>query len=261
MNPEDARWFRVIALNSVATVTVADGAADAPNPVAMDALGSAVPVRGETARASVPSAPNGLVAEEARNSNYTGTSNRGVLLLWNAPDDPLGDVLKGYVISRKVDDGAWDDEWKKIGESKPRTYSTDTEVLGDNEVRYYRVAAFNSAGTGAWTAEARYPSDGSHMAATGTLDEVSGVTATSDTDGALTVMWMGGDNADRYIIIALERGSSPLVIKYVLAESDASEATITGLNSDASHLVIVLALKGTGDDRELKYGTDTVTVQ
>ena len=261
LNPEDARWFRVIALNSAATVTVADGSLDDPNLVADDALGSAVPVRGMTARASVPSAPNGLVAEEARNSNYRGSSNRGVLLLWNAPDDPLGDVLKGYVISRKVDDGAWDDDWKKIEENKPRTYLTDTEPLGQSEMRYYRVAAFNSAGTGAWTAEVRYPADGSHMAAIGTLDEVSGVMATSDTDGEVTVMWMGGDNADRYIVIALEKGSSPVVIGYTLAESGASEATITGLNSDMSHLVLVLALKGTGDDRELEYDTDTVTVQ
>ena len=100
-----------------------------------------------------------------------------------------------------------------------------------------------------------------HPPATAALTVPTGVTATSDTDGEVTVMWMGGDNADRYFIIALERGSSPLVIGFERAESGASEATITGLNSDASHLVIVLALKGTGDDRELEYGTDTVTVQ
>ena len=257
--PEDARWFRVIALSAVATVALAGS--DTLNGEAMDAIGSAVPVRGMTSRADVPMAPNGLVAEEARNSSLTGTNNRGVLLLWNAPEDPTGDELEGYVIARKVDDGAWDEEWKEIRESDPRTYLTDNDVPADDEVRYYRVAAFNSTGTGDFTDMVRYPSDGSHVPATGTMGEVSGVTATSDTDGEVTVMWMGGDNADRYFIIALERGSSPLVIGFERAESGASEATITGLNSDASHLVIVLALKGTGDDRELKYGTDTVTVQ
>ena len=100
-----------------------------------------------------------------------------------------------------------------------------------------------------------------HDAVPPELTPPTNVMATSDTDGEVTVMWMGGDNADRYIIIALERGSSPLVFKYVLAESGASEANIIGLNSDKNHFVIVLALKGTGDDRELKYDTDTVTVQ
>ena len=139
--------------------------------------------------------------------------------------------------------------------------------MTDDESRMYRVAAKNSAGTGD-TSTIGYlgyhdpPAGHSHdTTATGTLDEVSDVMATSDTDGEVTVMWMGGDNADRYFIIALEQGSSPVVIGYTRAASGASEATITDLNSDMSHLVIVLALKGTGDDRELKYGIDTVTVQ
>ena len=88
LDPNEVRWFRVIALNAVATVTVADDAEDMPDAEAMEALASAVPAYGKTARASVPMAPNGLVAEQARNSSLPGTSNRGVLLLWNAPDDP-----------------------------------------------------------------------------------------------------------------------------------------------------------------------------
>ena len=137
---------------------------DTPNTEAIDALGSAVPVRGMTARASVPTAPNGLVAEQARNSNLTGTSNRGVLLLWNAPDDPTGDDLDGYVIARKVDDGDWDDEWMEIRESDPRTYLTDNTLPlpTTGEMRYYRVAAFNSTGTGAFTDPVRYLPDTTH---------------------------------------------------------------------------------------------------
>jgi fibronectin type 3 domain-containing protein len=159
--PNDARWFRVIALNGTAMVTADAGSTDMPNGEAEDALGSAVPVRGQTARASVPVAPNGLVAEQARNSNLTGTSNRGVLLLWNAPDDPTGDDLDGYVIARKVDDGDWDEDWEKIEESAPRTYLTDNSdpLPAPGEMRYYRVAAFNGAGTGAWSNTVRYLPD------------------------------------------------------------------------------------------------------
>ena len=260
LEPNDARWFRVIALNGVATVVEAGGA-DTLSAEAMDAIGSAVPVRGMTARASVPVAPNGLVTEQARNSNLTGAGNRGVLLLWNAPEDPTGAVLEGYVIARKIDDGEWEDDWKKIEEGDPRTYETDSDIPATDQMNYYRVAAFNSAGTGDWSNVSLYPSDGSHVPATGTLGEVSDVVATPGADGEVTVMWMGGNNADRYFIIALEQGSDPLVIGFARAESGATEATITGLNSGESHFVVVLALKGTGDDRELEYGTDTVTVQ
>ena len=253
LEPEDARWFRVIALNSVATVTVADNDADDPNDVADDARGSAVPVRGETARASVPSAPNGLVAEEARNSNYTGTSNRGVLLLWNAPDDPTGDVLKGYVISRKVGDGAWDDEWKKIGESKPRTYQTDAEPLGDNEMRYYRVAAFNSAGTGAWAAAVRYPAETSHIVP----PPLMAPTVTSVTPGTGTVMveWTPGANAIGHLVL--------------LFQSDFSGTPMVGTPSGNSHtfsdvpagsyVAVVVSYRSATD---YKYDpSDVVTVQ
>ena len=131
---------------------------------AMESLGSSVPVYGRTARASLPAAPNGLLTEQARNSNYKGTSNRGVLLLWNAPDDPQGDALTGYFIGRKVGmDGTWDDEWQEIDEPAPRTYKTDNELLGEGEMRYYRVAAVNDEGTGPWSNISMYPADTSHM--------------------------------------------------------------------------------------------------
>ena len=169
LNPNDARWFRVIALNGAATVTpdpegpeLPDGV-DGLSPEATDALGSAVPVRGTTDRASVPVAPNGLVTEQARNSNLTGTDERGVLLLWNAPEDPTGSALNGYVISRMVEGGEWDHEWAEITETNPRTYITDSQVPAMGEIRYYRVAATNDFGTGAPSEVSRYPADTTHM--------------------------------------------------------------------------------------------------
>ena len=216
-----------------------------------------------TDSAGKPNAPIGLVAEDARDSNLTNPGDRGITLVWNVPEGPAGSDVGSYRVERQVlgEESAYNSLTANTNSKRTAYTDFDEPDLAMGEVRMYRVAALGADGVlGEW-AEVRFPADGSHMAATGTLDEVSDVMATSNTDGEVTVMWMGGDNADRYIIIALERGSSPLVIKYVLAESDASEATITGLNSDMSHLVLVLALKGTGDDRELEYDTDTVTVQ
>ena len=216
-----------------------------------------------------PDGPIGLVSEAAIDSSFLSRNKRGVLLMWDQPADPAGAEVIGYEVQRSLN-GAdptalvpatlTDDDYS--------TFYTDAREPMDADVLVYQVRTIAKTSVeeadnqilSAWV-EVSYPADTSHMAATGTLDEVSDVMATSDTDGEVTVMWMGGDNADRYIIIALERGSSPLVIEYVLAESDASEATITDLNSDASHLVIVLALKGAGADREIEYGIDTVTVQ
>ena len=262
------RWFRVIPLNKKSTEPDADidgWAIDSDS-------GNAIPAFGWTGRAAPlaegekPGAPIGLVAETALNVHSGLATDKGVLLTWDVPMETGTTTITDYVVQVSVDGSAWSTLEDGVGDDATDWTHSDPLPTATEE-RAYQVAAVNSVGMGPWSNMAHYSTmsmtdpDHMHPPATAALTEPTGVTATSDTDGALTVMWMGGDNADRYIIIALERGSSPLVIKYVLAESDASEATITGLNSDASHLVIVLALKGTGDDRELKYGTDTVTVQ
>ena len=213
--------------------------------------------------ATAPNMAEGIASEMAKDGTGTITQ-RGVDVLWNEPS--AGADVDHYVIERSMDMGTtWESPTTDAKESdSSQTAYTDPRHYVAGETLVYRVAAENGAGMSDWVM-VYYPRDPAddhmHPPTTAALAAPTGVTATSDTDGEVTVMWMGGDNADRYIIIALERGSSPLVIEYVLAESDASEATITDLNSDASHLVIVLALKGTGADREIEYGIDTVTVQ
>ena len=215
-----------------------------------------------------PDGPIGLVVEAAIDSSFLSRNKRGVLLMWDQPGDPVGAEVIGYEARRSLNGADPTALTPTLTGADFSTFYTDSREPMDADVLVYEVRTIAKTSTAAadnqiqsaWV-EVSYPADTSHMAATGTLDEVSDVMATSDTDGEVTVMWTGGDNADRYFIIALEQGSSPLVIGFARAESGASEATITGLNSDASHFVIVLALKGTGDDRELEYGTDTVTVQ
>ena len=224
-----------------------------------------------------PAAPVDLTAEAASDTNALGDGDRGVFLTWNQVEMP--DTATSFyrierirmntgvdaLDSKDGDDEDSDIDWQFLERVSDVTSWTDpTPLRQDEETRMYQVC---SEATGVADPECvdmevsygLHPE--MHDAVPPELTAPTGATATSDTEGEVTVMWMGGDNADRYIIIALERGSSPLVIEYVLAESDASEATITGLNSDESHLVIVLALKGTGADREIEYGTDTVTVQ
>ena len=278
-----ARWFRVIPLNkksNMPPLTVADGwmvsstSSLAPlgeGELHRDSVNSAIPARGRTAGAGPPSAdtrpgaPIGLVAETALNVHSQLSTEKGVLLTWDVPAEAGSAAIMDYVIRRKIDDGELMTLSDGYGSSP--TDWTDPRLPTATEQFAYQVAAVNTHGMGPWSNMAYYSitsmtmPDHTHPPTTAALTEPTGVTATSDTDGALTVMWMGGDNADRYIIIALERGSSPLVFDYELAESGASEATITGLNSDESHLVVVFALKGTGADREIEYGIDTVTVQ
>ena len=132
----------------------------------------------------------------------------------------LGDALGGYVIARKIDDGAWDDDWDKIDEENPRTYLTDEEVPGATEVRYYRVAAYNSTGTGAWTAEVRYPADTSHIVPPPLMPP----TITSVTPGTRTVMveWTRGANAIGHLVF--------------LFQSDFSGTPMVGTPSGNSHM-------------------------
>ena len=116
-----------------------------------------------TPAASKPDAPNGLAAESAKDSSYTRASQKGVLLLWNAPSDPAGAAISSYRVYRKVMDE--DDDFVPIAYSNPRaeTYYTDEEEPAEDEVRYYRVAAINSAGEGAMSDTVRYPIDPEHV--------------------------------------------------------------------------------------------------
>ena len=283
----DIRWFRVFAVtlendgdpdtggtardvsDGTSTPTAPSNGEASPEPEDIEGF---VPAHGQTelppdpnaaTDPTAPAVPEDLTAEEAHDTNLPGAEDRGVLLIWNETSDMDSSPANRYVVQRRMTGATtWDSigtiNWLSL-DTNERTSFTDPSEPGANEVREYRVGARGSAAVKPnYTDPVMYPASHEHGI---TLTKPTNVMATSDTDGEVTVMWMGGDNADRYIIIALERGSSPLVFKYELAESGASEATITGLNSDASHLVIVLALKGTGADREIEYGTDTVTVQ
>ena len=100
----------------------------------------------KTSDSMVPDAPMNLTAELARDTNFSGVGNRGVLVLWNAPSDPAGDPITGYKIERKVDDGEFEE--KVSSRSYTMTHWVDTDEPSEGEVRVYRVTSINGKGIG-----------------------------------------------------------------------------------------------------------------
>ena len=99
-------------------------------------------------------APGGFVAEAAQDSNLTGGTERGVLLIWNAPADPTGGRVVTYEIERKVDDGSFvdlvldtatalsgTDGSATEAYTGPTTYHTDESEPKATEKRMYRIRA------------------------------------------------------------------------------------------------------------------------
>ena len=74
----------------------------------------------------------------------------------------------------------------------------------------------------------------------------SSISVTNNANGAITVSWMGGDNADSFIVVAAELDSDPFTYESANVAGDAAKmTTITGLNSGSSYIIIVIALQGT----------------
>ena len=70
--------------------------------------GSAEVRQATTHQESMPDAPEMLTAESAKSSSSENAEDRGVLLLWNAPDSPAGATIGGYRVQRMKDGGAWE---------------------------------------------------------------------------------------------------------------------------------------------------------
>ena len=205
----DIRYFRVIALNGVALdCRSAQTAADA--------------VRGETAVAGKPGAPEDLTTEAARDSSSFSRTNLGVLLLWNAPDDPAGDVVTGYKIERNKDGAGWE----VLAEDTilKRTYYEDRIHYVASESWMYRVTARSGTGAGL-SVTATYPNLHTiHPPATtiSTLTKPTNVTAMSDAAGMVATSWTPGANALGHLVL--------------LFQSDFSGTPMVGTPTGNSHM-------------------------
>ena len=91
--------------------------------------------------------------------------------------------------------------------------------------------------------------------AQGTLTNPTNVTAVSNAAGELTLTWEGGDNADSYLLIAVNlQDTADYKTATVLGDA-AKAGTVAGLTSGGNHLVIVVALQTTEAGLETLYGT------
>ena len=98
-------------------------------------------------------------------------------------------------------------------------------------------------------------SGASPAVAQGTLTTPTNVTAVSDAAGELAITWEGGDNADSYLLIAVNlQDTADYKTATVLGDA-AKAGTVAGLTSGGNHLVIVVALQTTEAGLETLYGT------
>lgn len=328
--------YRVLALNE----TPGQGGAD-PTPN-VSAVGAVVK-SAKTAQESKPEKPEGLTAEDAKDSSNQDSSDRGVLLQWNAPNPPDGAELSSYSVERMVNNGDWETLNADTGSTD--TNYTDEEEPKEGEMRAYRVAAISSGDVmGDWSDTAYYPqaghthiepvgtipaqsvavagpavtvdatkyftgatsyaaassdatvastpataidgmvtitavgigtatitvtaSDASGTSATQTIDVTvtsgdlmapTNVTATSNAAGVLTLTWEGGENADKYILLAVDMTNHPggpyPYDRSGVNDPMARTGNITGLSSGTSYLGIVIAVKGEGTDMMTLHGS------
>ena len=97
-------------------------------------------------------------------------------------------------------------------------------------------------------------SGASPAVAQGTLTAPTNVTAVSDAAGELTLTWEGGDNADSYLLIAVNlQDTADYKTATVLGDA-AKAGTVAGLTSGGNYLGIVVALQATADGLATQYG-------
>ena len=160
----------------------------------------AITSNAKTHQEAMPDAPAGLIAEAAKDTNDTGITTQGVLLLWNASADPAGAEISHYVIERSVDGGAYEE----LGSTDNAwTHYTDSEEPEAGEMRMYRVYAVSTNDVEGAAATVSYPL-ATHMHVAVSSAPMN-VMATADSDTQITVSWgapanNGGGAVTGYII-------------------------------------------------------------
>ena len=196
---QESRWqFEVYGLNGATVAGTPAGTPDILKGVAQESETEDA----KTTEAMVPGAPKNLTAELARDTNFSGVGNRGVLVLWNAPSDPAGAPVVGYKIERKVDDGEYEE--KISSRDAGMTHWVDTDEPAEGEMRTYRITSINAVGVGTETATVMIPHPGEHSHIM-VSDAPTGLSATAVSDTQIDLSWDapasdGGSAVTHYII-------------------------------------------------------------
>ena len=239
-----------------------------PSPTDMS---SAQPVRGMTASAATPQAPVDLTTEEAKDSDALFYTGKGVLILWNAPDDPEGGEVTGYILARRTKMGtaawsAWADDWGEISNASPdylRTYYTDTESPEADEMREYRIKATSDPGNSGWSSILVYPADTSHAAVVTELDTPSLPRPRVFPSGGIktiSILWDSGEGEERQIVQLLTEDRMFVDSQTVMPDVESADFDNDGAGiAPGTYRVQIVAL-GTGTDFR-NSGTVLVTVE
>ena len=258
LTAEEGAWFRVFAVNSVNKDALD---AETFNPAAPGILAditSAEPKRGETARAEVPLVPQDLTTEPAKDANSDFSQELGILLLWNAPDDPAGATVTGYTISRRVKPadgewGEWDDAWGSItADDLLRTYYTDTDEPDEGEERAYRVLATSARGDSDWSEMAYAPTvPGMHNTAPMRVGTIAAVTVAAD---QMSEMDVSGYFSDADMGDTLKYTAMSDMEMYATVMVSDSMLTITGVAAGMATITV------TATDAAGAYAMQTIMV-
>ena len=234
--------YRVLAVNKVGIAELLTDEAD-----------SAEVRQGTTHQEQMPEAPEMLTAESAKSSSSPSATDRGVLLLWNAPSAPDGADIGGYRVQRMKDGGAW--ETLQSNTLSVYTNYTDSEEPAMDEMRGYRVAAISTNNReGMYSNVAYIPAQMHSHEPT----EPTNVQASSDAAGELMLNWEGGANADSFLLIAVNMADTSDYKTTTVSDGAARMGTVAGLTSGVNYLGIVVALQGAGADQTYPYGASSV---
>ena len=202
-------------------------------------------VSATTTKQDAPGIPTGLVAEAAKDSNYGGRANQGVLLQWNKPPNPTGGSVDSYVVQWKADDGDWTVLDSDTGNMQT-VYHHERPEPAEGEQRAYRVAAKNGSGTSDWSDTAYYPQmpyEHSHNEGPMAEGEISPVQVTAgmsseamDVSGYFSdanmdeLTYTATSDMEMYATADIPEGTSMLTITGVAAGS--ATVTVTAMDPD-----------------------------
>ena len=242
------RYFRVMAMNGIALTAANQDEADV--------------ARGQSAKAGEPGAPEDITAESARDSSSFSRTNLGVLLLWNAPDDPAGDEVTGYKIERNKDNAGWE----ILAEDTliKRTYYEDRTHYVDGESWEYRITARSGTGTGP-PVMVTYPNiHTTHLPAAADELTVPGqpIPRVVSVGGikTISILWDSGEGEERQIVQLLTEDRMFVDSQTVMPDGESADFDNDGSGiAPGTYRVQIVAL-GMGTDFR-NSGTVLVTVE
>ena len=270
---ETTLYYRVIAFNSV----------NAGNPVATAPV-NLVERSAKTTGADLPPAPVGLTVEAAKDSTIQSHGDRGILVYWNAADDPDGAPIENYRVERRVKPdtaspwGEW--EWVQtcLATAGTLLYTHCTDPAEPDydggEERMYKVAAQNAAGIGTFSDAVNVPrpaADHTHNASPMAVGTIAAQTVSagesvtvdvaanfSDADMGDTLTYTAMSDMEMYATADIPADSSMLTITGVAAGT--ATVMVTATDPDGASVMQTIMVTVEAADTTLGDASDLTAI-